>query len=162
MKSLLLAALMLAPIPALAQGAPVPPRVFASPADLQALIVKARGEKHTEGIGSVYPISVVGPYQMQLEYRTGPTRPALHHQDAGWAYVVQGRCTLVTQGSLRDSKPAAPGSTTDVGTAIDNGVSQKLAKGDFIMIPPNMPHQFLDIHGEFIIVSMHLPMPAQK
>jgi hypothetical protein len=162
MKSLLVAALLLAPIPAVAQGAAVPTRVFASPADLQALIVKARGEKHTEGIGSVYPISVVGPYQMQLEYRTGPTRPALHHQDVGWAYVVQGTCTLVTQGSLRDSKPAAPGSTTDVGTAIDNGVSQKLAKGDFIMIPPNMPHQFLDIHGEFIIVSMHLPMPAQK
>jgi len=159
MKILLAGALLLMPLPALAQAGPGPNMNFVTPAEIQKLVAKAKTEKRTAGIGTVERITKVGPYEMQVEYRTGPTRPALHHKDAGWAYVVSGTCTFITGGTLRDSHPARPGSTTDVGTAIDNGVSEKLSKGDFIMVPPNTPHQFTDIHGDFVIVSMHLPMP---
>ena len=166
MRSLLIASLLPVTValclPAMAQTAPEAAKLFASAADIQTFVAKARTEKKTAGIGTVEPIATVGPYQMQLEYRTGPTRPALHHRDAGWAYVVQGSCTFLTGGTLRDSKPSGPGSTTDVGTAIDGGVARKLAKGDFIMVPPNLPHQFLDIQGEFVIVSMHMPMPDKN
>jgi hypothetical protein len=30
------------------------------------------------------------------------------------------------------------------------------------MVPPDTAHQFQDVQGEFVIMSVHLPMPAAK
>ena len=90
MKTLIAVALSLMPLPALAQAGPGPNMNFVTPAEIQSLVAKAKTEKRTAGIGTVERITKVGPYEMQVEYRTGPTRPALHLKDAGWAYVVSG------------------------------------------------------------------------
>ena len=43
--------------------------------------------------------------------------------------------------------PASPAAT-----------SRKVAKGDYIMVPPNTPHQYSDIQGELAMVTLHMPM----
>lgn len=159
----ILAAVTLVAPPAIAQPAPRPIKLFTSNADIPALIAKAKANQKASDINSVEPLLTLPPYRVQLEYRTGVTPPTLHHGQSELVYVLKGGCTLVTGGQLTGIKAATnPGATTDVGTAIEGGTPRKLAKGDFVMIPPDTPHQFQAVTGEFIIMSVHLPMPAGK
>jgi mannose-6-phosphate isomerase-like protein (cupin superfamily) len=44
------------------------------------------------------------------------------------------------------------------GTSIDGGVSTKLGKGDFFMVPEGVPHWFSQIDAAGLnIMSVHLP-----
>jgi quercetin dioxygenase-like cupin family protein len=56
--------------------------------------------------------------------------------------------------------PLRPGSTTDSGASIEGATPQKLSKGDTVMVPPDTAHQFQDVNGEFVIMSVHMPVPA--
>jgi len=162
MKIILLAAALLAPLPALAQ-APPPPKLFTAGADIAALIAKAKAEQKSPAINSVQPIASLAPYRVLLEYRTGLTPPSVHHGEAELIYVIQGGATLVTGGTLAGVIPARPGSTTDSGTGIEGAVTpRKLTTGDYVMVPPDTAHQFQEVQGEFVVMSVHLPMPAAK
>jgi quercetin dioxygenase-like cupin family protein len=44
------------------------------------------------------------------------------------------------------------------GSGITGGSSRKVAKGDYIMVPPNTPHQYADVQGELAMVTLHMPM----
>ena len=48
------------------------------------------------------------------------------------------------------------------GTGIEGASPQKLAKGDYIMVPPDTPHQLQDVQGEFVIMSVHMIIPEKK
>jgi uncharacterized protein YjlB len=43
------------------------------------------------------------------------------------------------------------------GTAIDGGTRIAFGKGDFIMVPSGVPHQFVDLKGPVQVMSMYLP-----
>jgi hypothetical protein len=43
------------------------------------------------------------------------------------------------------------------GKTIEGGVEQKFAKGDWLMVPSGVPHQFIDIKSPITILSLHLP-----
>jgi len=76
--------------------------------------------------------------------------------------VVQGNATLVSGGHLTGVQPPRPGSTTDMGTGIEGSdKSQKLAKGDILLVPAETAHQFQDVKDEFVILSVHMLMPAK-
>jgi hypothetical protein len=34
--------------------------------------------------------------------------------------------------------------------------------GDYAMVPPDTAHQFQDVNGDFVIMSVHLIMPEKK
>ena len=162
MKNILFAAVLLVPLPALAQPAPPPTKLFTSGADIPALIAKAKAEQKSPAVNSIQPLATLAPYRVQLEYRTGLTPPTVHHGEAELIYVIQGGATLATGGKLIGAQPMRPGATTDSGTGIEGAVPQKLAKGDYVMVPPDTAHQFQDVAGEFVIMSVHLPMPEKK
>ena len=43
------------------------------------------------------------------------------------------------------------------GSGIDGGISKKVAKGDFILVPEGTPHWFSTIDGTLTLMSLHLP-----
>jgi mannose-6-phosphate isomerase-like protein (cupin superfamily) len=162
MKNILLAAALLLPLPALAQT-PAPPatKLFTSGADIPALIAQAKANQKSPTINSVVPIAVVGPYRVLLEYRTGLTPPTIHHGQAELVHVIQGNATLVTGGKLTGVQ-SRPGAANESGTGIEGASPQKLAAGDYVVVPTDTPHQFQDVQGEFIIMSVHMFMPQAK
>ena len=140
-----------------AQSPEPPTRLFATDAEIQALIAGAKANPKPEGVNTVEPVVTLEPYHFQLEYRTSVTPPALHHGLAGFLYVVEGNATLVWGGKLTGIKPHAPDAVNLVGTGIEGGIRHPLHKGDYAMIPAEAPHQFQDIRGAFVMVAVHLP-----
>ena len=167
MKRLLIAAAFLMPLPALtlpalAQAPPMPDKLFTPGADIPALIAKAKAGQKSPTVNSVVPIAVVGPYRVLLEYRTGLTPPTIHHGQAELIHVIQGNATLVTGGKLTGLVPGRPGSANESATGIEGASPQKLTAGDYVVVPAETAHQFQDVQGEFIIMSVHMFMPEAK
>ena len=98
---------------------------------------------------------VLPPYRANLEYRTGPAPAAVHEKEAELFYVIDGSGTLTTGGKLKDEKRTNP--TNLSGSGIDGGQSRTVAKGDFVIVPENTPHQYSGIKGELVLMSMHVP-----
>ena len=159
MKILVLAAALLVPLPALAQSASPPPtKLFASAADVQALIAKAKAE-HKGGNTSKLVVNDEG-YPFQLEHRTDTTPPSIHPKHAELIEIIEGSCTLVTGGKLVGAKPAAPGAMTQGGTAIEGGSKRRVSKGDYIMVPANTPHQYTEVKG-LVMMTLHMPVAGK-
>jgi mannose-6-phosphate isomerase-like protein (cupin superfamily) len=149
--------------PAMAQNAAPPMKLFTAGADIPALIAKAKADQKSPTANSVEPVAVYGPYRVLLEYRTGLTPPTVHHGQTELVYVLQGNATLVSGGHLTGVQPPRPGSTTDMGTGIEGAdKSQSLAKGDVLLVPAETAHQFQNVAGEFVIISVHMFMPESK
>jgi mannose-6-phosphate isomerase-like protein (cupin superfamily) len=165
MKMFLLAALLAVSLPAVAQAQTqaqtqervAPTKLFASAGEVDAALAKVRAE-HKPGNNVVVLVSV-GPYPAQLEYRIpgAPPSASVHKAQAEFIYVVTGDCTLITGGSLENPKDNGANMG---GTGITGGTSRKVAKGDYIMVPPNTPHQYADVQGELAMVTLHMPMTA--
>ena len=77
--------------------------------------------------------------------------------------MEQSNATLVSGGHLTGVQPPRPGATTDMGTGIEGADhSQPLAKGDILLVPAETAHQFQNVKGEFVILSVHMLMPEAK
>ncbi len=139
----LLAAALLLPLPALAQPASPPVKLFSSAGDVQALIAQARAE-HKDG-NTVKIIGNLPGYPVQLEFRTGTTPPSVHPVQNELIEVIGGGCTLITGGTLS-------------GGTITGGSPRKVGKGDYVLVPANTPHQYTEIQGELITVAVHMPV----
>lgn len=77
--------------------------------------------------------------------RTKPGKAESHATEADVWYVIDGGCVLTVGGSVLDGKQTSPGQTQ--GTAITGGTDYKLGKGDFMRIPPGVPHWVKKIEG---------------
>ena len=162
MRSLLIAAAFTLAVPALAhaQEATHPTKLFVPAAEADAALAKSRAE-HKPG-NNVTVLVSVGPYPAQLEYRIpGAPSASVHKAQAEFIYVIAGGCTLITGGTLVDPKDNGANMSGTGITGITGGTSRKVAKGDYIMVPPNTPHQYSDIQGELAMVTLHMPMAAQ-
>lgn len=144
----------LAPAKAQAPAAPPDMKTYASSADVQALIANAR-KIHKDQPTIVQPILLLAPYRASLEYRTATGPAAVHEKEAEFFYVIDGTATLVTGGKLVDEKRQNP--TNLGGSGITGGQSRTIAKGDFVVVPENTPHQLIDIKGELMLMSLHVP-----
>ena len=141
--------------PALAQAPAAPdPKTFASSSDVQALIANARRIHKAEPTIS-QPILSLAPYRASLEYRTATGPAAVHEKEAEFFYVIEGTGTLTTGGKLHDEK--RQNATNLGGPSIDGGQARIVGKGDFIVVPEGVPHQFSDIKGELMLMSLHVP-----
>lgn len=162
MKSLLMAALLVTAYPALAQAqeSSVPTKLFASAAEVDAALAKAKAAHKGDNTNTAEVLVSVGPYPVALEYRTGTTAPSVHKDRAELIYVMEGGCTLVTGGKLVNAKDGAGGNMS--GTGIEGGSPRKITKGDYVLVPPNTPHWYTDVQGRFVSITLHMPMtPGQ-
>lgn len=150
----LAAALVLTAAPALAQAPAPPMKTFTSTAEVEQLIAHAR-QIHKNEPTIIQPLLSLAPYRANLEYRTATGPAAVHEKEAELFYVIEGSGTLKTGGKLKDEKRTNP--TNLSGSGIDGGETRAVAKGDFLIVPENTPHQYLDIRGELILMSIHMP-----
>ena len=143
--------------PAAAQRGAQPPKTFASAADVEAMINKAKSERRSDQANFIQQIVRLAPYNVNLEYRVaGIETPAtLHETEAELIVVVDGAGTLVSGGKLTEEKRTNP--TNLSGTEVEGGTSQRIAKGDYVFIPENTPHSFRKTEGRLVIMSIHVP-----
>ena len=160
MRTLILATvLVLLSLSAVAQqpAAPAPPptdpskAAYMSAKDFAAAIAK----QPTDRNGNVR-IFNLAPYNVGVEHRMpGMQGAAVHDHDAELFYIIDGAATIVTGGKLLN--PTRPNANNSAGTAIEGGVSQALAKGDFVLVPEGVPHWFSEIKGSLTQIALHLP-----
>jgi mannose-6-phosphate isomerase-like protein (cupin superfamily) len=120
-------------------------------ADLQAALAKLPTDR---AAGSVRVFSL-DPYNVAVEQRQPRAQGAsLHEAQAELFYVIDGSATMITGGSIADGKRNG---TNIQGTTIEGGTRIAFNKGDFIMVPSGVPHQFVDITAPVRVMSMYLP-----
>jgi mannose-6-phosphate isomerase-like protein (cupin superfamily) len=137
--------------------APRPDKTFASAADVEALLAQAKSQRKDEPLISKN-ILQLAPYSANLEYRASVGPAAVHEKEAEMFYVIDGSATLMTGGKLVGEKRTNAANLT--GTAIEGGMSRKVAKGDFIIVPENTPHWFSAIDGTVVLMTLHVPRPV--
>jgi mannose-6-phosphate isomerase-like protein (cupin superfamily) len=141
--------------PAAAQTAPPPTdrtkaTVF-SAADLAAGLAKLTADRPAASVR----VFSLAPYNVNVERRLAkPQGASLHEAQAELFYVIEGSATLLTGGTL--VAPTRNGSNQS-GTGIDGGTRQAFGKGDFLLVPSGIPHQFVDIQAPIQLMAIYLP-----
>jgi glc operon protein GlcG len=92
------------------------------------------------------PLLETGGYKVHASRRVEPGQAEIHTLDTDVIYVVDGSATLVTGGKAIDAKEIAPNETR--GTKIEGGQEHQISKGEVIVIPNGVPHQFTAVTGE--------------
>jgi mannose-6-phosphate isomerase-like protein (cupin superfamily) len=140
---------------ALAQPAAQPPKTFASSADVEALIAKAKADHKDGQAVLVQRILQLAPYNVNLEYRTSVGPASIHEKEAELFFVIDGSATMVTGGKLTEEKRTNAENLS--GAGIEGGESRRIVKGDYIIVPENTAHWFSKIDSTLILMSLHVP-----
>jgi glc operon protein GlcG len=92
------------------------------------------------------PLLETAGYKVHASRRVEPGQAEIHTLDTDVIYVVDGSATLVTGGKAVDTKEIAPNEIR--GTKIEGGEEHQITKGEVIVIPNGVPHQFTPVSGE--------------
>lgn len=84
-------------------------------------------------------------YMIHASRREKVGMAEVHLQDTDLVYIQEGSCTFVTGGTVVEGKNTAPDEIR--GSAIQNGETRKLTKGDVIIVPKGVPHWFQEVNG---------------
>jgi mannose-6-phosphate isomerase-like protein (cupin superfamily) len=122
-------------------------------AELAAIIANQPADKNAN-----QAFLELAPYRVNMEHRLMGQAASVHEREAELFYVLDGAGTVVTGGKLVDEKRTNEANLT--GTAIQGGVSKRVAKGDFVLVPEGVPHQFPNVEGVLTLMSLHLPRPT--
>jgi mannose-6-phosphate isomerase-like protein (cupin superfamily) len=101
------------------------------------------------------PLLQLAPYTANIEYRSAVANASVHDTEAELFYVIDGSATFVTGGQLADAQRTNPQNQT--GKSISGGTSQRVTKGDFMIVPEGVPHWFSAVDGSITLMSIHLP-----
>jgi mannose-6-phosphate isomerase-like protein (cupin superfamily) len=98
----------------------------------------------------------LAPYSVNMEHRLMNQAASVHETEAELFYVIDGAGTLVTGGKLVEEKRTNAENLS--GTGIEGGVSKRVSKGDWILVPAGQPHQFPAVEASGLtLMSLHLP-----
>lgn len=97
--------------------------------------------------GYLYPWGN-GNFSVMTARRDKAGEVELHTRDTDVIYIVSGRATFVTGGTMMDGHQTAPGEMR--GSSIQGGKAWFLSKGDVLVIPPNTPHWFQKVPGPML------------
>ena len=142
---------------ATAQAAP-DPKQFMSAADIDALIVKAKGMAKPGQATVNQPLVQLAPYTASVEYHTEVGLASVHEQEAELVYVLSGSGTYITGGTLAGQKRVNAANLT--GTSIDGGTVRNFDKGAIFFVAQGEPHFLSKLQGPVILLSMHVPRTA--
>lgn len=138
-------------------AAPDPTKAqYVSAADLAAQVGKQPADRN----GTITRLLQAPPYSVNIEHRVAvPQNASVHDTDAELFYIIDGAATIVTGGKLIE--PTRTGANMSSTKGIEGGTSQKLGKGDFVMVPAGVAHWFTDIQGSITQMALHLPIPGK-
>lgn len=104
-------------------------------------------------------VFTLAPYTVNVEQRQPRQQGAsMHEAQAEFFYVIEGTATLLTGGTV--TSPTRTG-TNLAGPGIEGGVRQTFKKGDFMIVPSGVPHQFVDIKAPVHLLQIYLPNAPQ-
>jgi len=84
-------------------------------------------------------------YKIDASHRDEPGLVEVHNRDTDIIYMLKGRATLVTGGTIIDGKTIEPEEIR--GKQSQGGESRTLTKGDVVVIPNGTPHWFKEVSG---------------
>ena len=84
-------------------------------------------------------------YMVHASRRDAAGQAEVHVKDTDIIYVLDGTTTFVTGGTVIDGKTTAPDEIR--GSAVKDGETRRLGKGDVIIVPNGTPHWFKDVPG---------------
>src|SRR5881394_756815 len=82
-------------------------------------------------------------YMVHASRREKPGQAEIHTKDTDVIYVLDGSATFITGGDAVEAKEIAANELR--GSSIRNGETRQIAKGDVIVVPNGVPHQFLKV-----------------
>jgi mannose-6-phosphate isomerase-like protein (cupin superfamily) len=122
-------------------------------ADLAAALARLSPDRPASSVR----VFSLAPYNVNVERRLPmPQGASLHEAQAELFYVIDGSATLLTGGKLVGETRSG---TNLSGKAIEGGTTQKFGKGDFLLVPSGVAHQFIDIQAPVVLMSVYLPNP---
>jgi mannose-6-phosphate isomerase-like protein (cupin superfamily) len=113
---------------------------YYSASQLQELSKKLSTEQKTNGLVTRQLDKYQNDWTL-LVYRDTSGTAEMHAHASDFYVVVAGNGTLVTGGTMVDSKTVREGEF--MGKSVKGGHSQQLNPGDVVHIQPNTPHQIL-------------------
>jgi len=87
-------------------------------------------------------------YMVHASRREKPGQAEIHTKDTDVIYVLDGTATFITGGEAINAKTTAPDELR--GESIRNGETRQIAKGDVIVVPNGVPHQFAQVTDPFL------------
>ncbi len=91
-------------------------------------------------------------YRLAVDRRRPPQRAAAHTNEGEIWAVIDGSGEITTGGKIIETKT---GDT--VNRRIEGGTVHKVSKGDFLLIPENVPHQVTGFSPELYMVTFEYP-----
>jgi mannose-6-phosphate isomerase-like protein (cupin superfamily) len=126
---------------------------YMSAADLAAALAKVPTDRPSSNV----TVFRHNGFNVNIEQRNPVAQGASTHEaSAELFHILDGSAVMVTGGTIPN---ATRNGTNLQGKTIEGGTRQPLAKGDWLIIPAGVPHQFADIKGHITIMSLYLPNP---
>lgn len=91
-------------------------------------------------------------YMVHTSRRDKPGLAEVHALDTDIIYVIEGKATIVTGGTVTNAKQIEPNELR--GSQIEGGDLRQLSKGQVIVVPANTPHWFKEVNGEFLYYTI--------
>jgi mannose-6-phosphate isomerase-like protein (cupin superfamily) len=125
---------------------------YMSAAQVAAGVAKVGNDK----ADVAFRVFQIPPYTINAAHRAPvPQIANLHEAQAELFVVMEGTATMVTGGKIVG---ATRNGTNVTGKSIEGGTTQKLSKGDFLIVPAGVPHWFTNIAPAGItLTQMYLP-----
>jgi mannose-6-phosphate isomerase-like protein (cupin superfamily) len=87
-------------------------------------------------------------FKVSAGRRVAPGEVEIHEKDTDVFYITEGAATFVTGGTAAGQHTVSPGEIR--APKIAGGEEHHLKKGDVIVIPAGVPHQFTAVDGTFL------------
>ena len=113
----------------------------------EALAAALKIAKATESGMTTSGVANTDQYRVNIVRRAKPAGAIAHAGNTELHYIIEGSGTVVTGGTI--VRGATPGAAT-----IANGVTQRVSKGDVVIVPENSPHWYSQIDSEITYLEV--------
>jgi mannose-6-phosphate isomerase-like protein (cupin superfamily) len=118
----------------------------------EALAPVLKAANPTGGGMTTSNVATTDQYGINIVHRAKPAGAVAHAGNTELHYIIEGSGTVITGGSL--VRGATAGSAT-----ITNGVTQRVKKGDVVIVPANSPHWYSQIDSEITYLEVRWLAP---
>ena len=100
-------------------------------------------------------VSNTDQYRINVVHRVKPAGALAHAGNTELHYIIDGAATVVTGGTI------VRGATAATAATITGGVTQKVSKGDVIIVPANSPHWYSVVEGSVTYLEVRWLAPVK-
>jgi mannose-6-phosphate isomerase-like protein (cupin superfamily) len=134
------------PLPAPPPGSP------ATYKSAEALAAALKNAKPTAGGMTTSGVSNTDQYRINIVHRARDAGAIAHAGNTELHYIIEGSATVITGGKI------VPGGNGKPATIAD-GVTQRVTKGDVIIVPAGSPHWYSQVDGEITYLEVRWLAP---